>query len=236
MILGEIRKGLLLVAGLFVLAAAVSTAGAQTFVGFDGYMVKDEAVPEQEWRMAASHRAEYNCRRDTSDWFKNKEAEVAVFRTLEDWEKEAYVWTDFGLTNIGTFSERNETIVDIWYANDMMAVFVDNGVADTCRIAGSLCGTYSKDGIYVGAELFDCDGYVHLFFYQHVESAVQCHIRLLGEYKCYEAVITEDPHDNPLLWYRGCLYWKGYGGRVAGEGNYVYHKLTISKGKASTTD
>ena len=207
---------------------AFITTNAQTFVGFDGYTVKDEVITEQEWKVATSYRSEYNCHRDTSDWFKNKEAEVAVFRTLADWEKESYVWSDLRLTNIGTFSERGETIVDIWYANDMTAVFVDNGVADTCRIAGSMAGTYSRNGIYVGCENFDCDGYVHLFFYQHVDDTTRCHIRLIGEYRFLEADMREDPEDSPLLWYGDNLYWKGYG-RIGKGGGYVYHKLTLEK-------
>lgn len=220
-------KKKILLACIILLNFAVTTK-AQTFVGFDDYVVKDEVVTEQEWKTASGHRVEYNCHRDTSDWNKNKEAEVAVFRTLEDWEKEAYVWTDLVLTNIGTFVERDETIVDIWYANDMMAVFVADGVADTCRIAGSLAGTYSKTGLFVGGENFDCDGYVHLFFYQHVADTTHCHIRLIGEYKFDKATLIEDPKDNPLLWYGNCLYWKGYE-RAGDKWGYVYHKLTINK-------
>ena len=131
---------------LIVLNSVLSITNAQEFIGFDGYTVSDDTVTRQEWEMAASHRDEYNCHLDTTDWFRNKEAAEAVLRTFDDWEKEAYVWTDLSLTNIGTFQERGETIVGISYIHYMDAVFVENGIADTCRISGAICGTYSKDG------------------------------------------------------------------------------------------
>jgi len=216
---------------LIVLSFILSNTNAQEFIGFDGYTVTDEVVTCQEWDMAVSHRDEYNCHLDTTDWSRNKEAEVAVFRTLDDWEKEAYVWTDLCLTNIGTFQERGETIVGISYIHYMDAVFVENGIADTCRISGAICGTYSKDGVYVGAQGFDCDGCVDLFFYRHVESDGPCHIQFMGEYICRTAnPIEENPQENPLVWYGDCLYWKGYN-RYEDRGELVYHKLTIRESR-----
>ena len=90
---------------------ALITTNAQTFVGFDGYTVKDEVITEQEWKVATSYRSEYNCYRDTSDWFKNKEAEVAVFRTLADWEKESYVFDPVEGIRIGRGPQNNNVII-----------------------------------------------------------------------------------------------------------------------------
>ena len=214
---------------MIALNTVLSVTNAQEFIGFEGYTVTDETITREEWQMAASHRDEYNCHLDTTNWSKNKEAEVAVFRTLEDWEKEAYVWTDLSLTNIGTFIERGETIVEIVYMHNVEAVFVENGIADTCHIAGAICGTYSKDGVYVGAEGFDCDGCVVLYFYRHVENSEPCHIQFMGKYICHTAnPIEGDPQDNPLLWYGDSLYWKSYN-RYGDKRELVCHKLTIKK-------
>ncbi len=200
---------------------------AQIFKGFNAFSVKDEVITEQEWTNAVQHRDEYNCCRDTMDWYRRKAAEVAVFKTLDDEDKTAYVWTDLWLTNIGMFVERNETIVEIWHANDMEAVFVENGVADTCRIAGSDFGVYSKDGIFVGCKGFDCDNHVHLFFYQHVNASAQCHIRLLGEYTSCSAYLQNYNDENALAWYKGSLYWTGYDRYPAGKETRTFHKLSF---------
>lgn len=199
---------------------------AQIFKGFNEFSVKDEVITEQEWTNAVQHRAEYNCHRDTMDWHRRKRAEVAVFETLRDEDKTAYVCTDLWLTNIGMFVERDETIVEIWHANDMEAVFVGNGVADTCRIAGSDFGVYSKDGIFVGCEGFDCDNHVHLYFYQHVDVSAPCHIRWLGEYTC-SSYLQNYNDENALAWYKGCLYWTGFDRYPSGEDARTFHKLSF---------
>ncbi len=200
---------------------------AQIFKGFNAFSVKDEVITEQEWTNAVQHRDEYNCRRDTMDWSRRKVAEVAVFKTLDDEDKTAYVWTDLWLTNIGMFVERNETIVEIWHVNEMEAVFVENGVADTCRIAGSDFGVYSKDGIFVGCKGFDCDNHVHLFFYQHVDASAQCHIRLLGEYTSCSAYLQNYNDENALAWYKGSLYWTGLDRHPSGKETRTFHKLSF---------
>ena len=83
----------------------------------------------------------------------------------------------------------------------------------------------------MGAQGFDCDGCVDLFFYRHVESTGPCHIQFMGEYICRTAnPIEEDPQENPLVWYGDCLYWKGYN-RYGDMSKIVYHKLTIRKTK-----
>ena len=227
---------------LIVLSFILSNTNAQEFIGFDGYTVSDEVITRQEWDMAVSHRDEYNCHLDTTDRSRYKEAAEAVLRTFDDWEMEFYGWTDSELiNNSGTFLERGETIVEILYEHHVEAVFVDNGIADTCHMVAAICGTYSKDGVYVGAQGFDCDGCVDLFFYRHVESSGPCHIQFMGEYKCKTAshLSEEDPQENPLVWYGDCLYWKGYS-RYNRNGDYgymselVYHKLTIKESQSGS--
>ena len=66
------------------------------------FSVKETRITRDDYIDAYQHRFEYNQVRDTTlDWHTKKEIEVAAFRTLTDEEKEAYIWTDYGILNIG---------------------------------------------------------------------------------------------------------------------------------------
>ena len=132
------------------------------------FSVKETRITREEFVDAYQHRLEYNQVRDTTlDWHTKKEIEVAAFRTLTDEEKEAYIWTDYGILNIGRYPN-GEYVADLWYANWMGAVFVDeNFQADSTTINASARAAYSKTGIYVGCRGFDCDHIAWLHFYRH---------------------------------------------------------------------
>lgn len=183
------------------------------------YTILEEQVTQEMWEEAYNHRFEYNYYRDTTDWWKNKNAEVAAFRMLSDSGKEMYVWGDLGLLNIGCFNTTEEYIVDIWWANEMKAVFVKNGVADSCIIAGSNYGTYGTNRIFVGCKGFDCDNCVWLYFYQTTDEPYH-HTQFMCKYKNvsanFEATDVEEWYSkNPMVWYKDKLYyraisWKTY--------------------------
>ena len=122
------------------------------------FSVKETRITRDDYIDAYQHRFEYNQVRDTTlSWHKKKQIEVAVFRTLTDEEKEAYIWTDYIIDNIGQYPT-GEYIADLGYANWCGAIFVDeNFQADSTQINGSDCAAYSKTGIYVGCRGFDCD-------------------------------------------------------------------------------
>ena len=132
------------------------------------FCVKETRVTRDDYIDAYQHRFEYNQIRDTTlSWHKKKEVEVAVFRTLTDEEKEAYIWTDYVIDNIGQYPT-GEYIADLGYANWCGAVFVDeNFQADSITINASDRAAYSKTGIYVGGRGFDCDNIAWLHFYRH---------------------------------------------------------------------
>ena len=68
------------------------------------FSVKETRITREEFVDAYQHRFEYNQVRDTTlDWHTKKEVEVAAFRTLTDEEKEAYIWTDYVIDNIGQY-------------------------------------------------------------------------------------------------------------------------------------
>ena len=212
---------------LFLTLMVSHHACAQTWKGFEGYRVNDEVITGRQWNEAVIHCDQYNCRRDSLDWWHATEAKVAVFRTLQEWEKEWLIWTDLAITGIGVYSDRHDTIAEIWYTNTGEAVFIANGRADTCRIAGCDYGTYSKEGIFVGCEVFDCDNYVHLYFYRHTDDTGQCHLQPIGEYAFGEARLENLDGINALLWYRGALYWTGIT-RYNEHYPRTYHKLSIT--------
>lgn len=132
------------------------------------FSVKETRITRDDYIDAYQHRFEYNQVRDTTlSWHKKKQIEVAVFRTLTDEEKEAYIWTDYIIDNIGQYPT-GEYIADLGYANWCGAIFVDeNFQADSTQINGSDRAAYSKTGIYVGCRGFDCDHIAWLHFYRH---------------------------------------------------------------------
>ena len=142
---------------LFVLATCFAfylSISAQEYK----YKVIDTQISREEFLEAYQHRHEYNQVRDTSlTWYTKKKVEVAIFRTLSDEEKEAYIWTDYIIDNIGQYPT-GEYVADIWYCNWMGAVFLDEEFQiDTTWISGSDRAAYSDKGIYVGCEGFNCD-------------------------------------------------------------------------------
>ena len=111
------------------------------------FSVKETRITRDDYIDAYQHRFEYNQVRDTTlSWHKKKQIEVAVFRTLTDEEKEAYIWTDYIIDNIGQYPT-GEYIADLGYANWCGAIFVDeNFQADSTQINGSDRAAYSKTG------------------------------------------------------------------------------------------
>ena len=112
------------------------------------FCVKETRITRDDYIDAYQHRFEYNQVRDTTlSWHKKKEVEVAVFRTLTDEEKEAYIWTDYVIDNIGQYPT-GEYIADLGYADWRGAVFVDENLqADSTTINASDRAAYSKTGI-----------------------------------------------------------------------------------------
>ena len=181
------------------------------------YTVVEEPVTREMWEEAHNHRLEYNFYRDTTDFYNNKSAEVAAFRTLSNEGQSSYVWTDLWLCNIGRFTATEEDIVDIWYANEMNAVFVKDGVADSCIICGSHYSAYGTNRIYVGCQGFDCDNFVWLFFYQTIDKPYH-QTKFLCEYRNESVTFEHSSVDrfdqekwyskNPMIWYKDMLYYR----------------------------
>ena len=182
------------------------------------FSVKETRITRDDYIDAYKHRFEYNQIRDTTlYWHKKKEVEVAVFRTLTDEEKEAYVWTDYVIDNIGRYPT-GEYIADLWYANWMGAVFVDeNFQADSTKIKGSDRAAYSKTGIYVGCSGFDCDDIAWLHFYRHKDGnlakmeEIAVYINNKWKLPWYEDFPEFDGLDfnNAMVWHKDALYCFG---------------------------
>ena len=219
-----------LIKWLVVLSFVFLFSGCQSVAKFDKssigtVMVVDKEVSEQEWNEALSHKVEYNYLRDTNiDELDKIAASVAVFRTLDEGYKEAYVWTDLSFDNIGLYHETNEHFVEIYYANEVWGTFVVNEVSDTSFMAGSDFGVYGKNGIFVGSPGFDCDPIVWLYFYARDSEKKQTH--LLYEYRNRDYYLCHYGDEiSELVWYKDALYWKGYS-RLTDT--MTYHKLTLT--------
>ena len=183
------------------------------------YTVKDTQISREEFFEAYQHRFEYNQIRDTTlEWITKKNIEVAVFRTLTDEEKEAYIWTDYGIDKIGRFPT-GEYIANLAYMNWVGAVFLNKDFRpDSTVIQANAYAVYSKSGIYVGCEGFDCDDHARLHFYTHRGNApsemkeIAVYINNKWELPWYE---TEYPEFEgldfymPMVWYKDALYCFG---------------------------
>ena len=182
------------------------------------FCVKETRITREEFIHAYQHRFEYNQVRDTTlDWFTRKKVEVAVFRTLTDEEKEAYIWTDYGIQNIGRYPT-GEYIADLGYANWKGAVFVDdNSQADSTVINGSDRATYSKTGIYVGCKGFDCDDIAWLYFYRRKDGKlsrmeeIAVYINNNWRLPWYEDSPEFEglDYNNAMVWHEDALYCFG---------------------------
>ena len=182
------------------------------------FSVKETRITREEFVDAYQHRLEYNQVRDTTlDWHTKKEVEVAAFRTLTDEEKEAYIWTDYGILNIGRYPN-GEYIADLWYANWMGAVFVDeNFQADSTTINASDRAAYSKIGIYVGCIGFDCNDIAWLHFYRHKDGnlarmeEIAVYINNKWKLPWYEDFPEFEGLDfnNAMVWHKDSLYCFG---------------------------
>ena len=137
--------------------------------------------------------------------------------TLTDEEKEAYIWTDYGILNIGRYPN-GEYVADLWYANWMGAVFVDeNFQADSTTINASDRAAYSKTGIYVGCRGFDCDHIAWLHFYRHKDGNLarmeEMAVYINNKWKLpwYEDFPEFDGLDfnNAMVWHKDALYCFG---------------------------
>lgn len=180
------------------------------------YTVKDTQISREEFFEAYQHRFEYNQIRDTTlDWHTKKCIEVAVFRTLTDEEKEAYIWTDYGIDKIGRFPT-GEYIANLAYIHWVGAVFLNKDFRpDSTVIQANDCAVYSKSGIYVGCEGFDCDNHARLHFYTHRGNApsemkeIAVYINNKWRLPWDE---TEYPEFEgldfymPMVWYKDALY------------------------------
>lgn len=182
------------------------------------FSVRDTKITRDEFIEAYQHRLEYNQIRDTTlDNYTRKSIEVAAFRMLSDEEKEAYVWGDYVIDNIGRYPS-GEYIADLWYCNWGGAVFVDEDFqADSTMIDGHVCAAYSKNGIYAGCECFDCDPIAWIHFYRRKDGRLS---------KMEEIAVYKNPHwrlpwweefpefdgldyANALVWYKDALYCMG---------------------------
>ena len=178
-----------------------------------------ETINGEEWHNAYAHRAEYNYYRDTN--FRGKQATMlAVIHEMNDSGKATLKWNDLYLANTGFIKETGEAIVDIWYFNQMEAVFVKDSKMDSTLLAGSEYSTYGKNRIYVGSESFDCDGHVSLYFYRttdnpHHHTQFLCHYANHDDF--YIPCESEAEYDNWyskdfLFWYKNYLYLRTSGG------------------------
>lgn len=199
------------------------------------YRAVAEKVSRRDWEKAFAHRIEYNYYRDTSDFYQNAQAKLSVFRAMNDESKEALaIWNDIALVNVGQFQETKESIVDIWYANQMETVFVKNGVMDSCIIAGNDYGVYGKNRIYVGCEGFDCDNYVHLYFYRIADEPYH-HTQFLCDYSnhaTFERTVSDSESEawnninrtqgGAMMWYKDDLYFRAWDGKEV-----VYYRVRL---------
>ena len=182
------------------------------------FSVKETRITREEFVDAFQHRFEYNHVRDTTlNFCTRKQVEVAVFRTLTDEEKEAYIWTDYEIKNIGRYPT-GEYIADLWYANWMGAVFVDeNFQTDPTVINGSDRAAYSKTGIYVGCIGFDCNDIAWLHFYRHKDDnlaqmeEIAVHVNEKWRLPWYEEFPEFDglDYNNAMVWHKDALYCFG---------------------------
>ena len=187
--------------------------------------ITDKEVTEHEWNEALLHKTEYNYLRDTNiNEFDKTAVSVAVFRTLDEQYKEAYVWGDLSFDNIGLYHETNEHFVEIHYGNEIWGSFVVKEVSDTNLIVGGDYGVYGKNGIFVGSSGFDCDPIVWLYFYARDSEKNQTH--LLCEYRNTDCYLRNYGGEcSELVWYKDALYWKGHN-RITDT--VTYHKLTLT--------
>ncbi|MBO5816074.1 MAG: hypothetical protein J6R30_08200 [Bacteroidales bacterium] len=182
------------------------------------FSVKETRITRDDYIDAYQHRFEYNQVRDTTlSWHKKKQIEVAVFRTLTDEEKEAYIWTDYIIDNIGQYPT-GEYIADLGYADWCGAIFVDeNFQADSTQINGSNRAAYSKTGIYVGCRGFDCDHIAWLHFYRHKDGNLarmeEMAVYINNKWKLpwYEDFPEFEGLDfnNAMVWHKDSLYCFG---------------------------
>ena len=182
------------------------------------FCVKETRVTRDDYIDAYQHRFEYNQIRDTTlSWHKKKEVEVAVFRTLTDEEKEAYILTDYVIDNIGQYPT-GEYIADLGYANWCGAVFVDeNFQADSTTINASGRAAYSKTGIYVGCRGLDCDNIAWLHFYRNKDGnlakmeEMAVYINSKWKLPWYEDFPEFEGLDfnNAMVWHKDALYCFG---------------------------
>lgn len=202
------------------------------------FSVKDTRISRDEFIEAYQHRLEYNQVRDTTlDWHTRKRIEVAVFRTLSDEEKEAYIWTDYVIDNIGQYPS-GEYIADLWYCNWIGAVFVDeNFVADTTVINGHARAAYSKTGIYVGCEGFDCDPIAWLHFYRR-KDGTHSKMEEIAVYKNNKwrlAYVWDEDYPelngldqrNAFVWYKDALYCMGIENYYDENGEWCYRPIFL---------
>lgn len=201
------------------------------------YRAVAEKVSRRDWEKAFAHRIEYNYYRDTSDFYQNAQAKLSVFRAMNDESKEALaIWNDIALVNVGLFQETKESIVDIWYAIQMETVFVKNGVMDSCIIAGNDYGVYGKNRIYVGCEGFDCDNYVHLYFYRIADEPYH-HTQFLCDYSnhaTFERTVSDSESEawnninrtqgGAMMWYKDDLYFRAWD---RDKGDIVYYRVRL---------
>ena len=202
----------------FALFLALPVDLAAQGAGHYKYKVIETRISREEFLEAYLHRLEYNQVRDTTlDWHTKKAVEVAVFRTLSDDEKEAYVWTDYIIDNIGYYST-GEYVADMWYGNWAGAVFLDKEFQiDTTVINGSDRAAYSNKGIYAGCRGFDCDNIAWFYFYGH-RSGELAKMELIAEYvnntwclpwgEKFPEFDGLDYHQ-AIVWYKDVLYCFG---------------------------
>lgn len=223
--------------------AAIANAFAQDAA--HKFNVKETRISREEFIEAYEHRSEYNQVRDTMlDWHIKKAVEVAAFRTLTDEEKEAYVWGDYWITNIGRYPS-GEYVADLWYANWMGAVYLDKDFQiDTTIFKGSDRAAYSDKGIYVGCEGFDCDNHAWFHFYRHKDGKAGS-MEEIAEYRNFKWSLPyhqEYPEfnglesDHAMVWYKDALYCFGvekYDENGKWTGRPIFMKLELDP---ATTD
>lgn len=207
---------------------SVSLSSCNNLSNIFEYDVVAEPITKEVFEEAYSHRLEYNLVRDTSslDWFTKKKIEVAIFRTLDDDEKESYVWEDYSIYNIGKYPT-GEYVADLASANWLGCCFLNGKFEiEGEQVQTNAFPTYSSDGIYVGCRDFDCDPVAYLSFYsKSASSQPKMHeiARYIDNLWFVEGL---DEYEELLIWYEGSLYCTG---TMHGSYQPCYWKLDLVK-------
>lgn len=164
------------------------------------------SIQEEEFYSSLSEYEKYNQGLNTNiSEMEKRTIEQTIVKGLSAREREWYESGDLVINNIGRFSQSGEYYADIWWANELQAIFL-KGLTQTngTRIIGSIESKYSIQNIYAGQVGFDCDEYVKICFYKNVRNHNK---QLFAQYenKDYRLDISDNTFP-ALFWKDNSLY------------------------------